>query len=200
MSFVLIGGIIGGCSMPQVKKEQMLERVDTLGFPSIPMSQTAFVPPDGDFVLLLPEKWFFVDLQRKGGSHILAVATNPEYTLQLVVAMVRTVEDEDRLYQEQGIVGVARAEFAQRYRKAGGTIRLVGKFQKKHFGLKEFGVYRFTNDHGATVHRVAVFRTHQGNFYSCSLIQSLFAQQLVPPESYCEQLFRSVLIALDFIQ
>jgi len=64
VGLILVGMIIEGCSMPQGQTKQILERVDTLGSPAIPMSQTAFVPPDGDFVLLLPEKWFFVDLQR----------------------------------------------------------------------------------------------------------------------------------------
>ncbi len=204
LCFVLVVAVgisgMAGCQAVPRGQQQQVVRMDTLGFPGVPMSQSAFTPPDRDFVLVLPRGWFFVDLQKQGGSHLLAVATNPEYTLQLVVATVRSMQNLDSIYYQQGIVGVARAEFAQRYRKAGGTLRVVGKFERRKIGLKTIAVYRFTNDQGATVHRVAVFRTRKGNYYSCSLIQSLFAQQALPSEQYCERLFNAVLVTLDVLQ
>lgn len=190
--------ILSGCATTETAKNSTLGRIDTLGFPAVAMSEVAYSPPQADFIFVLPRGWFFLDLQQKGGSHVLAVATNADYTLQFVLATVRSLEDLEQIYQEQRIVGIARADFAHRYRKTGGVLQVLGKFTLKKVGTKEFGCYQYTNDYGATVHRVAVFRTAQGNFYSITLVQSSFAATTIPSQEECERVFDAVLKTLDY--
>ncbi|MCS7176085.1 MAG: hypothetical protein NZ960_00430 [Candidatus Kapabacteria bacterium] len=163
--------------------------------PGIPLNPDPVRSAQGDVLLFLPKGWFPLELGDKAPRGIVAVGVNPEYTLAVTVAKLypRAPSDTARQYD---LLELARQSFVRRQMKTAVGIRLIGDFAIVRVGQKAFATYRFA---GVGRHvRVAVFVSLLGVAYEVALVPLLLRVIEPPPEEEQEQLFESILRALQF--
>jgi hypothetical protein len=165
--------------------------------PSIQMSDDLIRSEAGDMVSNLPAQWFLMNTKTIAPQQIFAVASNPDYTLGLVYSLLNKEPAFDQTFQKEGIASIAKAALLRRERRNPYTKRL-GEVEEVMVGAKRFGLYKFTTDNGATVNRVAVFRSALGNFYECTMTEFPFTGRKIPAREESDIVFASVLATIDY--
>lgn len=166
--------------------------------PEILMSDNIVRSARGDMIAFIPKGWFFVDLEDKASSEIIAVAVNPEYTFNAVFSVIRKNERLDSAFATEGLYGLARQSFARRERKTAGAVKLIGKFEHIEMGLHEFVKYRFTSTGGAAVSQAVVFQSELNNYYEFALLQMDVKGITTPTQEETDKIFRSITATIKF--
>ncbi|MDW8220091.1 MAG: hypothetical protein RML40_06125 [Bacteroidota bacterium] len=165
--------------------------------PSILMSDEVVRSELGDMVSVLPLGWSLVNIETNLPVQVFSVAVNPHYTAGLIYSVLRKEEGFDRIYQKDGLVGIGRISASRRDTKMR-NIKRIGDFEEVQVGTKRFCLYRYTTDNGATLNRVAVFRSSFGNYYECTLADLTFTGRKLVSYEEMEEIYASVLAAIDF--
>jgi hypothetical protein len=202
MLMLTISGCIVVKSTPQEEQqEQENEKKPRIPMlpnkPSVEMSEELVRSEQGDMVCVLPATWFLLNAKANAPQAVFAVATNPDYTLGLAYSLLRKEDTFDQLLQKEGMAAIAKASMNRRERRTPAT-KLVGELREVMVGTKRFGLYNYTTDNGATLNRVAVFRSALGNYYECTLTEFPFTGRKLPTREESEEIFNSVLAVLDF--
>jgi hypothetical protein len=165
--------------------------------PSVQMSDEIVRSEVGDMVSTLPAAWFLVNTKTTAPQAVFAVASNPDYTLGVAYSALYKEVSFDQIFQKDGIAGIAKASIVRRERR-NPAMKKIGEAEEVLVGAKRFGLYRYTTDKGATVNRVAVFRSALGNFYECTVTEFPFTGRKIPAREESEQIFTSILAAIDY--
>jgi hypothetical protein len=165
--------------------------------PSVQMSDDIVRSEVGDMVSTLPETWSLMNTKTTAPQQVFAVATNQDYTLGIVYSQLYKESNYDQTFQKEGIASIAKASLTRRERRAPYSKRL-GEVEEVMVGTKRFGIYKYTTDNGATLNRVAVFRSALGNYYECTLTEFPFTGRKIPTREDSDQIFASVLAAIDY--
>lgn len=183
-----------------VKKEvETRERVVALSpKPTMEMADEIVHSETGDMVAKLPLDWFFLDVKEKVSSNIFAVAVNPDYTLSLVFSHARQEGGLDDVFENEGLIGVARESFLKRQRKTAGAVKRIGTLELVTIGTRKFGVYEYSNDNGATVTRVSVFRSSLNNFYEFAIVQHPETGRTIPSRVEIDNVFSAVMSTIVY--
>ncbi len=165
--------------------------------PTVPMSDEVVRSELGDMVSLLPVEWSLVNIETNLPVQVFSVAVNNQYTASLIYSVLRKEENFDQTFQKDGLVGIGRISASKRDTKMR-NIKRLGEFEEVQVGSKRFCLYRYTTDNGATLNRVAVFRSSFGNYYECTLSDLTFTGRKLTPREEMESLYASVLATIDF--
>lgn len=165
--------------------------------PSIPMSDEIVRSEIGDMVSLLPAQWFLVNTKTAAPQAVFAVASNPDYTLGIAYSSLYKESNYDQLFQKEGLIPIAKSGMNKRERRNPAAKRL-GDVEEVMVGTKRFGLYKYTTDNGATLNRVAVFRSSLGNYYECTLTEFPFTGRKLPSREEFDQIFTSILATIDY--
>lgn len=165
--------------------------------PTIVMSDEVVRSELGDMVSLLPQEWSLVNIETNLPVQVFSVAVNNQYTASLIYSVLRKEENFDQTFQKDGLVGIGRISATKRDTKMR-NIKRLGEFEEVQVGSKRFCLYRYTTDNGATLNRVAVFRSSFGNYYECTLSDLTFTGRKLIPREEMESLYLSVLATIDF--
>ncbi len=165
--------------------------------PVVAMSDEVVRSETGDMVSLLPAEWSLVNLETNLPTQVFSVAVNPAYTASLVYSVVRKEENFDQVYQKDGLLGIAKiAEQKRQYKMR--TIKRLGEVEEVQVGTKRFCLYRYTTDNGATLNRVAFFRSSFGNFYELTLSDMTFTGRKIMSREDADNVYASILATIDF--
>ena len=165
--------------------------------PTIPMSDEVVRSELGDMVSLLPLEWSLVNIETNLPVQVFSVAVNNQYTASLIYSVLRKEENFDQTFQKDGLIGIGRISATKRDTKMR-NIKRLGESEEVQVGSKRFCLYRYTTDNGATLNRVAVFRSSFGNYYECTLSDLTFTGRKLIPREEMETLYLSVLATIDF--
>ena len=165
--------------------------------PSVQMSDELVRSELGDMVSLLPEDWSLVNIETNLPIQVFSVAVNSQYTASVVYSALRKEENFDERHKKEGIIAIGKISLSKRDSKMR-NIRRIGDFEEVAVGAKRFCLYRYTPDNGATLARVAVFRSSFGNYYECTLSDLTFTGRKLVPREEMEEIFLSLLAAIDF--
>lgn len=166
--------------------------------PEIIMSDNLVRSSRGDMVAFIPKNWFFVDVEEKASSEIIAVAVNPEYTLNAVFSVIRKNEKIDSLVANEGLYGLARYSFSRRERKTAGAVKLVGKYEQIEMGYHEFVKYNFTTTGGAIVSQTLVFQSQLEQYYEFTLLPMDVKGSPIASQKDIDKIFRSIASTIKF--
>ncbi len=166
--------------------------------PTIAMSHEIVHSESGDMVARLPKDWFFVDVEDKVSSNVIAVASSPEYTLSLVFSAFRKNESLDEMFAKEGLLGLARTGLHKHERKSAGTIKRQGSMDVVEIGTREFGLYEFSNDNGATFALAGVFKSSLDNYYELALVQMPASNKKLPTRDAMNEIFAAVLATVVY--
>lgn len=165
--------------------------------PSVAMSDEVVRSELGDMVSLLPVEWSLVNIETNLPVQIFSVAVNNQYTASLAYSVLRKEENFDQIFQKDGLIGIGKISATKRDTKMR-NIKRLGEFEEVQVGTKRFCLYRYTTDNGATLNRVAVFRSSFGNYYECTLSDLTFTGRKLIPRDEMENIYLSVLATIDF--
>jgi hypothetical protein len=165
--------------------------------PVIPMSDEVVRSETGDMVSLLPAEWSLINLETNLPTQVFSVAVNPSYTASLIYSIVRKEENFDQIYQKDGLIGITKIAAQKRENKMR-NIKRLGEFEEVQVGTKKFCIYRYTTDNGATLNRVAVFRSSFGNFYEYTLSDMTFTGRKIMSREDADNVYLSVMATIDF--
>ncbi|MFY8000229.1 MAG: hypothetical protein ACOVSW_16660 [Candidatus Kapaibacteriota bacterium] len=165
--------------------------------PLVAMSDEVVRSELGDMVSLLPMEWSLVNIETNLPVQIFSVAVNNQYTASLAYSVLRKEENFDQVLQKDGLVGIGKISATKRDTKMR-NIKRLGEFEEVQVGTKRFCLYRYTTDNGATLNRVAVFRSSFGNYYECTLSDLTFTGRKLIPRDEMENIYSSVLATIDF--
>lgn len=166
--------------------------------PEVPMSDNIIRSKTGDMIAFLPTGWSLIDVKDKVSSDVIAVAVNPEYTLSAVFSHFRTGDKSNTVYQNEGLLGLARLSLAKHERKTSGSVNQIGKYYTVELGKNKFAKYDFSSTNGAIVTRVAVFASVINEFYEFALIPMDFSGNQLPPSDEVDKIFRSIMTSIKF--
>ncbi len=196
---VVLVGVLESCvAVKQDIVEQKPRAIVIAEKPMIPMSDDILASEAGDFVAHLPKGWFLVNHESKGLYNVFAVATNPDYTLSMILSLMKRDEEIERFFQKEGLIGVAKQSFQRRVKRTKSSVKMIGTVQEVVSGTKEYSTYQYTDDNGATITRVAVCRSSLGNYYEMSMVEFTFSGKSLPTKTMIEQTFASVIAMVDF--
>lgn len=165
--------------------------------PVVLMSDEVVRSETGDMVSLLPSEWSLINLETNLPTQVFSVAVNPSYTSTLIYSVVRKEENFDQIFQKDGLIGITKIAAQKRENKMR-NIKRLGEFEEVLVGSKHFCIYRYTTDNGATLNRVAVFRSSFGNYYECTLADMTFTGRKIMSRDDAESVYLSVLATIDF--
>lgn len=165
--------------------------------PVVQMSDEVVRSETGDMVSLLPADWSLINLETNLPTQVFSVAVNPSYTASLIYSVVRKEETFDQIYQKDGLIAITKIAAQKRENKMR-NIKRLGEFEEVQVGTKKFCIYRYTTDNGATLNRVAVFRSSFGNFYEFTLSDMTFTGRKIMSREDAENVYVSVLATIDF--
>jgi len=165
--------------------------------PVVVMSDEVVRSELGDMVSLLPAEWSLVNIETNMPVQVFSVAVNNQYTASLTYSVLRKEENFDQVFQKDGLIGIGKISASKRDTKMR-NIKRLGEFEEVVVGTKHFCLYRYTTDNGATLNRVAVFRSSFGNYYECTLSDLTFTGRKLTPREEMESIYVSVLATIDF--
>ncbi len=165
--------------------------------PHIPMSEEIIRSIDGDMIANIPEKWFFVDVEEKVSSDIICFATNSDFTLGITFANIRNIPQVEEVFDNEGLIGIARISFNNRQKKTADAIKLVGDYNILQIGAFTFAHYDFINSNGLLASS-AVFKSEENNYYEFSLLQMNITGKILPDKLETQQIFESVLTTIQY--
>lgn len=165
--------------------------------PTVVMSDEVVRSELGDMVSLLPAEWSLVNIETNMPVQVFSVAVNNQYTASLTYSVLRKEENFDQVFQKDGLAGIGKISASKRDFKMR-NIKRLGEFEEVMVGTKRFCLYRYTTDNGATLNRVAVFRSSFGNYYECTLSDLTFTGRKLTPREEMENIYVSVLATIDF--
>ncbi len=200
MIFLVVVICLQGCiavkqEAPPPPKPRAIQFADK---PTIPMSDDIIASDAGDFVAHLPKGWFLVNHESKGLQNVFAVGTNPDYTLSIVLSSMKRDDEVERVYQRDGLIGLAKLSLYRRSKRTQSPLKMIGTPQEVIAGTKEYTTYSYTDDDSVTITRVAICRSTLGNIYEASLAEFTFSGKSLPPKVQIEQTFASILAMTDF--
>ncbi len=186
--------IEAGCSLWRMPAQDEFRVTELTPAPGIPLMENPISSSSGDLLVFLPQGWFPLQLGERAPTGTVVVGVNPEYTLGLVVALLRRpLADTSGQYD---LLELAQQSFARHQARSAGSLRLISDFAAVRVGPKSFVTYRFSD--GARSVRVAVFVSSIGSVYELALFP-LTVRPIQPPgEEECERLFHGVLRAIQF--
>jgi hypothetical protein len=166
--------------------------------PELEMSEEIVRTQAGDIIAQLPKGWIFLDPKGQQSTEIIAVATNPEYSLTAVFSQIQHGESSKELSEQDGMLGLARTAFARRSRKTAGTAKLIGTYKTAQLGTRTFGMYDFSTTSGALRTRCAVFTSSIGNHYEFALVPLTIGGKDLPVDAEIQRIFRSILATVQY--
>lgn len=166
--------------------------------PKVRMSEQIVRSVRGDFISFIPENWFFVDMENKLSPDIIAVATNPDYTLIGVFSQIRNTETITQNVKREGLYGLARAGMGKKNRKTGGTVKQIGKFETLQMGSHNFVKYSFSSTEGAIAAQSVVFISQLNEFYEFSLIPVATYGKVMPTTKEIDDIFESIVSTIKY--
>ncbi len=165
--------------------------------PHIPMSEEIIRSKDGDMIANIPDKWFFVDVEEKVSSDIICFATNSDFTLGITFSNIRNAPQVEEVFDNEGLIGIARISFNNRQKKTADAIKLVGDYNILQIGAFTFAHYDFINSNGLMASS-AVFKSEENNYYEFSLLQMNITGKILPDKLETQQIFESVLTTIQY--
>lgn len=198
--FLGMAFLINSCIIVKEKavEDDFVPSVNLSPKPEIPMSETIIWSKKGDITSNIPESWFFVDLDNKISSDIIATAVNPDYSLSCIFTSIKKQDNLEQVFEKEGLLGLARLSLAKHDKKTAGSVKLIGKYQPVQMGNKNFVRYSFSNSGGALIAHAAVFASSIGEFYEVALIPMEITGKEVPTKEEVDKIFRSILTSIQY--
>ena len=166
--------------------------------PELEMSEEIVRTQAGDMIAQLPKGWIFLDPKGQQSTDIIALATNPDYSLTAVFSQIQHGESMKAASEQEGMLGLARFAFARRSRKTAGTATLIGTYKTAQLGTRTFGMYDFSTSGGALRTRCAVFTSSIGNHYEFALVPLTVGGKDLPVDAEIQRTFRSILATVQY--
>jgi len=165
--------------------------------PSIRMSNVIVRSEIGDMIALLPEDWYFIDMESLTNNNIYAVATNLEYNLSLVFSKIKITPDLVNQNKDQ-LRKVANKMLNMHIKKSSGRVEQIGKIREINIAHKKFIVFDISTTSGALLTNIAIFKSELDNFYKLSLIPMNILGRSIPNEVQKAKIFNSVLATVKY--
>ncbi|MBM2816185.1 MAG: hypothetical protein HW421_2947 [Ignavibacteria bacterium] len=166
--------------------------------PKISMSDELVRSRQGDMIAFLPKDWFFVDVENRSSSDVIAVAVNPDYTLSAVFSLIKSNENITDIVTKEGLLGLARISFARHERKTAGAVKLIGNYQTIQIGQKSFAIFEFSSNGGASTTKIAVYKSELNQYYEFALTPMNFTGKPQPTKEETNAIFNSILTSIDY--
>lgn len=180
------------------EEEEFLPSIIISPKPEIEMSDVVVRSKKGDMISMIPKDWFFIDVEDKASSDIIAVAVNPDYTLAAVFSTLRKNEFVDDVFAKEGLLGLARLSFEHHFNKTAGAVKLIDKYKEIDIGLLKFGFFQYFATNTNLKSRNAVFKSDFDNYYEFALIQMDITGKPIPKENEIEKIFNSILATIQY--
>lgn len=180
------------------KKNDVAAEVKLSPKPKLPMGDLLVRSPKGDMISLLPEGWFFVDVEDRVSNDIIAVAVSNDYSVGAVFSFIRNSEPIKKIVEKEGLLGLARISYNKRERKSGGALKQFGKYQEINLGTQNFAVYEFSSTGGAIRAKSAVFISGLDRYYEFSILPMEVNGNPIPPHNEVEEIFSSILATIKY--
>lgn len=165
--------------------------------PEIPISRSIIKSETGDLIAFLPEEWFFIEAKTDSSSTIIAMAVNPDYSLGLVFSGLPKNNSTAEAFEQEGITGIGKLSFGLHQAKAGGNLKLAGKYKVTTIGSNSFCIYDMTLG-GDRLAKTAVLVTSSFNYYEISLIPMNVKEKPLPSEAEFNKIFNSLLTTVVY--
>jgi hypothetical protein len=200
VKYFLLFLFLGGCIIVRHENtdEENLNIVSLSPKPEIPMSEDIVLSTAGDMVANIPLNWFFVDVEDKVSSDIIAVAVNPDYSLCAVFSTIRKSGQVDENVEQEGLVALARVSFDKHVQKSGGLAMLIGDITAVHNGTLDFAQYEYSCKGGTDHVRTVVFKSDIGQYYDISMMQMNFNGKEMPTRAEFDKIFRSIIATVQY--
>ncbi len=166
--------------------------------PEIKMSNKIVRTATGDMMALLPEGWFFIEVDGNLSSEVFAVAVNPEYTMSAVFSQLRKSDEIQEIVDKEKQLGLARAVFSKHEARANGNMKLSDKYHLTEIGLQKFGSFSFIKAKDNTYGTSAVFISSIDEYYEFSLVTMSINNNIQPSKNEFDKVYRSILATLKY--
>lgn len=165
--------------------------------PQIPLSDQIIRSPVNDMIASIPLNWFFIDTEEKAPSNIFSVSCNYDYSMCALFLQLTQTQYLNKLSSSEGLLGIAKYCYEQKFKKSLGNIKLIGDFVPLKNGKQKFYVYTFKNKADNSIGKSAVFVSSFNNFYEFSLLQLTFKTNELDKSDF-EKTFQSILASIKF--
>jgi len=166
--------------------------------PKVDMSDELIRTESGDMIALLPANWFFVEYGNEENTNEVALAVNQDYTLALVINEIKKSPENDKVFNENGLLGIAKISFISHANKTGSNLELYGNYQQVEFGVNQFIRYSTTSTGGALISKNAVFVANSQRYYEVAMIPMDVIGKTIPSPEEIEDIFFSVLCTVKY--
>ena len=193
-SFILTSCII----VKQAAEDETPPVVNLFPKPEVPMSEKVVRTKAGDVVAYLPKDWFFVDVENGASTDVFAYAVNPDYTLGVVFSNIRKNDQVDKIFDKEGLLGLARLDFERHLKKTSGGVKQVGKYQTMNFGTQSYARYEFLASDSLPPTMSMVFKSEPGNYYEVTLVPMNITGKPILLKPEIEKIFRSIAATIQY--
>lgn len=166
--------------------------------PDMEMSEELIRSGKGDMIAFLPKDWFLIDVEKQASNDIIAVGSNQDYTISAVFSNIRINEIDKGILNKEGLLGLARISFDKHSRKAGGSLKQIGRYSYIKMGPLNYVQYEYTNGTSVPPAKVAVFLSNQNEAYEFALVPLSFRNRAFPMQSDIDMIFRSILATIQY--
>jgi len=166
--------------------------------PELEMSDLFVRSEPGDMVAFIPKDWFFVDVEDKLSSDVIAVAVNQDYTLCVVFKEIKKNEQIDDIVKKEGLIGLARTGLENNIKKSSAGVKQVGNFRSIVLGNNNFVQYETSTTGGAMTAKCVVYQSALNNYYEFSVFPMNFTSKELPTATEVESVYNSILATIKY--
>ncbi len=181
-----------------VEEEELAQKIRLAPMPEVEMSELYVRSSSGDMVALLPKDWFFVNVEEKMNSDVIAVAVNQDYTLSAVFTEIKKNEQVESQFKKQGLIGIASLSIDEANKKSPNTVKMIGNFKNLVLGNNSFVQFEQTITGGVTSTKNVVFQSNLNNYYRFSLVPITVLGKELPTQFEFNKIFNSILATIKY--
>jgi hypothetical protein len=181
-----------------VEEEELAQKIRLAPMPEVEMSELYVRSSSGDMVALLPKDWFFVNVEEKMNSDVIAVAVNQDYTLSAVFTEIKKNEQVESQFKKQGLIGIASLSIDEANKKSPNTVKMIGNFKNLVLGNNSFVQFEQTITGGVTSTKNVVFQSNLNNYYRFSLVPITVMGKELPTQFEFNKIFNSILATIKY--
>lgn len=201
--FLFLSFGFSACIIVKEKDEIIIKKNETATVispkPEVKMSSDKLVrTASGDMLALLPEDWFFIEVNENLSSDVFAVAVNPDYTLGAIFTQMKPIPENEEVIIREGLLGLSRIFFSKHNSRSIGGLKLLDKYEILDIGLQKFGSYSFICEKDGAFGKSAVFISSLNNYYEFSLVFINVSSNDPPSRNEFDKIYRSILATLKY--
>lgn len=196
-SFLFIVSINSCFIVIYPEKSDIAQELKLTPKPELEMSDELIRSPKGDIISLAPIGFFLMDLNSKLENNVFSALVNSKYNAAIVFSEFITNEQTEKVFQEGGLIALARLSFDKRKNNSDAEPEMAGKYQIIKIGDLEFASYSYTTNKVVNA-KTAICRSRIGNIYEISVMPMLVNNNPIPEQIDIDKTFLSVLASIKY--